>query len=245
MSDTASPSSSGRAGFWRRAIAFVIDVCLIGLLISVIGVISFRLTDGRTRLSSGLFDISICSKADPQKIGLPIPPNFNVTEADDCTKGFLGLQHDRVVTITEITESGSVVYKRSFSYALDSNGHPTDVLYIDFTWLILLPVYILLAEWRFARTIGKRLLGIRIRSLSGGPIGFVQALKRLIIRFLSWPFWALSYAAPVQASMSLFLFVSGLLCVSGLTVGVNFILATRHRLLPWDDRWALTEVVRG
>jgi len=244
MSGIASSPSSSRAGFWRRAVAFIIDACLIGLLISAIGVICFRLTDGRMRLSSGLFDITLCSKADPQNIGLPIPPHFNVTAAEDCTNRFLGLQHDRVATITEITGSGSVIYKRSISYPLDLNGRPAEPLYLDFLWLILLPAYILLAEWRYARTVGKRLMDVRIRSLNAAPIDFVQALKRLVIRFLPWPFWALAYVAPVSENMTLFVSVTALLAITGLPVVLNFILATRRRVLPWDDAWAATEVVR-
>lgn len=234
--------------------AFVIDICLIGMLISLIGIASFRLTDGRIRLSSGLLDFSTCSKADPKQIGLPIPPHFNVTETEDCTANFLGFEHDRTVTITEVTESdtviqknsfsGSVYYKRSFSYPLDPSGHLTEPFYLDRLWLILLPAYILLAEWLFARTLGKRLMGLRIRSLNGGPIDFIQALKRLIIRFLPWPFWILAYIPAVGKSTTLLLSVDALLVIAAAAVIVNLFLATRRRVLPWDDAWAATEVVR-
>jgi uncharacterized RDD family membrane protein YckC len=243
MSDPTSQPSSGRAGFWRRALAFTIDLCLIGLLISVTGVFSFRLTDGRVRLSSAVFDISICSKADPQQIGLQIPQHFNVSTAQDCTKTFFGLEHDRIVTITEVTQSGSVTYKRSITYPLDLNGRPTEALYLDFLWLILAPAYFLFAEWHYARTIGKGLMRVRIRSLNGGPIDFGQALKRAVIRFLPWPFWALAYVFPISQNLTLFISVAALMSITGLAVALNFLLATRRRLLPWDDAWAATEVV--
>jgi uncharacterized RDD family membrane protein YckC len=241
MSDSASSPSPSRAGFWRRFSALFIDICLIALVIGLIGLVLFEPTEGRIRVQSMLIDIGVCSKVDPNQVVLPTPAPFPVTNACQCTKRFFGLVHDRTLTISEVTRSGSVTYTRSLTFPVDADGRVTQAFYVDFLWLILFPAYLLLLEWRFGRTLGKHLVHIRVRSLDTGPVAFVQAAKRTAIRFLPSPLWLLLFAVPwsFNAYILLCLIIAGV----GLVIAVNFALKTRRRELPWDDRWAATEVV--
>jgi uncharacterized RDD family membrane protein YckC len=241
MSVSESSPSPSRAGFWRRFFAILIDICLFSVVIGLIGLLLFQPTEGRIRVQNMLIDFRVCSKVDPSQVELPTPPPFRITNAVQCTKSFFGLVHDRTLTVSEVTPSGSVTYTRALTYPVDADGHVTQVLYVDLLELIIFPAYLLLLEWRFGRTLGKHFVHIRVRSLNGGPVTFVQAVKRTLIRFLFLPPWLLLFA---WWSFNAYIGVGLLMAGIGLAIVINWSLKTGRRELPWDDRWAATEVVR-
>src|SRR5262249_49519526 len=68
--------------------------------------------------------------------------------------------------------------------AIDANDHAVDVFYLDSIELLLLAALLLLAEWRFGATPGKRLCHVRVQSLGGRALTVVQAAQRPLGRFL-------------------------------------------------------------
>jgi uncharacterized RDD family membrane protein YckC len=253
MADAETPQPTMRAGFWRRALAILIDLALIALVVTIAGVLLFGPTDGRVRIGGALIDVTRCSNVDPQRIVLANPPPFHITNARRCTKSFFGLVHDRTLQVEEVTQSGTITYKRAMTYPVDVDGRVVQAFYIDNLIFVLFVGYVLWLEWRFGQTLGKRIMHIRVQSLGGGPIDFAQAVKRSMIRFLPWLLLLLFFILLSMFGANFFFaFVSSaavwilglVVVVTGLIYVVNFVQTTRRRALPWHDRWAATEVVR-
>lgn len=111
----------------------------------------------------------------------------------------------------------------------------------------LLPaLYLLLLEWRFGVTLGKRAFAIRVQAPGGGPISFKQALKRVAIRLIpliSLVAIALMLMPPAPLWSGYFLAI-GLVGVAAIIVSlVNLFITADRGNRPWHDRWAGTEVV--
>jgi uncharacterized RDD family membrane protein YckC len=253
MADAESPQPTMRAGFWRRALAILIDLALIAFVATIAGVLLFGPTDGRVRIGGALIDVTRCSSVDPQQLVLANPPPFHITDARRCTKSFFGLVHDRTLQVEEVTRSGTITYRRGVTYPVDVDGRVVQVFYIDNLIFVLFVGYVLWLEWRFGQTLGKRIMRIRVQSLGGGPIDFAQALKRSAIRFLPWLLLLLLFVLPSMFGVNFFLAVASsamiwilwlVVVVTALVYVVNFVQTTRRRALPWHDRWAATEVVR-
>jgi uncharacterized RDD family membrane protein YckC len=254
MADAGSPQTTERAGFWRRALAILIDLALIAFISTITGVLLFGPTDGRIRVGSALIDFTRCSRVDPQQLTLPDPPPFHITNADRCTKAFFGIVHDRILRVAEITHSGATTYTRWMTYPVDADGHVTKAFYTDYLTLIVLVAYVLLLEWRYGWTLGKRVMHIRVQSLGGGPITFIQAVIRSAVRFLPWPLFALPFILPLFTSYEAFFAFAAsttakmlilVTFIAALVFIANYVAATCRRKLPCDDRLAGTEVVRN
>jgi uncharacterized RDD family membrane protein YckC len=252
MADVETRQTASRAGFWRRILAILIDVALCALVVTVAGVFLFGLTDGRIRVGTALIDVNRCIQVDPQRIEVPLPPQFQVTSALQCTKSFFGIVHDRTLRVAQVTRSGSTTYTRAITYPVDADGRPTRAFYIDYLTWILLVAYVLLLEWRCGQTLGKRVMRIRVKSLRGGPITLAQAIKRSVIRFLPWPLFWLPFMLPLMfGENSFFAFATSdeamvlilIMVIAMLIFLGNFAQRTRRHELPWHDRWAATEVV--
>jgi uncharacterized RDD family membrane protein YckC len=246
VSDAAAPLTP-RAGFWRRAAAQIIDALLFAVVLGLAGILLFAPTDGRIRVSNMPFNAEICSAIDPQGVQLPVLPPFRVTHASRCTKTWLGHLHDRTLTVAQVTRSGALTTTRALTYAVDAEWRPMQAFYLDYLWFVLAPVYFLVLEWRFGRTLGKDLMDIRVRSLGAGPITFVQSAKRLFVRFLPVVFMLLLFL-PIGSSFDSIEYVVAIGIIvlgSAIAIVVNFAWTVRRRNLPWHDRWAATEVVRG
>jgi uncharacterized RDD family membrane protein YckC len=253
MADAESPQPTMRAGFWRRTLAILIDLALIALVVTVAGVLLFGPTDGRVRIGGALVDVARCSSVDP-RIVLANPPPFHITNARRCTKSFLGLVHDRTLQVAEVTRSGAITYRRAMTYPVDADGRVVQAFYLDNLIFVLFVGYVLWLEWRFGQTLGKRIMHIQVQSLGGGPINFVQAVKRSVIRFLPWLLFLLFFILLSMFGTNFFFaFASSamiwilwlVVVVTALIYVVNFVQTTRCRALPWHDRWAATEVVRN
>lgn len=64
------------------------------------------------------------------------------------------------------------------------SGTPAVVL------LLATAAYWIVPEWLAGVTVGKLLCGLRVRSLGGSPISFVQSIKRNVLRLLDFfPFY--------------------------------------------------------
>jgi uncharacterized RDD family membrane protein YckC len=240
-----------RARFWRRLFAFIIDGLLISLVLGLVGLLLFAPTNGRVRVSTLPIFKNDCSVPTSDFAELHIPPDFHITNAARCTKSLLGHVFDRTLTVAEVTRSGSVTYTRSFTAAIDIDGHPIAAFYLDYMFVIILAAYLVVFEWRRGATVGQDLLGMHVQSLGGGPLTFTQAAKRLIMRYVPFaPFIVANYLAMMVDTARLFellVYFSGAGAISVLLSIVfllNFIFSVRRGQLPWHDRWATSEVVR-
>jgi uncharacterized RDD family membrane protein YckC len=242
-----------RAGLWPRAIALVIDGCLITVVLGSLGLVLFVPTGGRIRVADTLVGSRTCTTPNLQilqDLNIPLPQNFRVTDIARCTKTLLGYVHDRVLVVAEITHSGATTTTRELTIPLDTEGLPTRAFYLDSLWFLVFAAYVLLLEWRTGRTLGKDLMDIRVQSLAGGPPTLVQAVKRFLVRFFPTILLgslSLMSIAGVTATTApaLFWFVGLVSLLSFMAVVANFIVEVRRRALPWHDRFAGTEVALG
>jgi uncharacterized RDD family membrane protein YckC len=243
-----------RAGLWPRAIALLIDGCLITVVLGFLGLVLFVPTGGRIRVADTLVGSRACTTPNVQilqELNIPLPQNFQVTDIVRCTKTLLGYVHDRVLIVAEITRSGATTTIRELTFPLDTEGLPTRPFYLDSLWFLVFAAYVLLLEWRTGRTLGKDLMDIRVQSLAGGPPTLGQAVKRFLVRFCP-AIWLGSLflmpmtgftATTVPVPFWLVWLVSLLSCLA-IILG-NFVIEVRRGALPWHDRLASTEVVVG
>jgi uncharacterized RDD family membrane protein YckC len=111
------------------------------------------------------------------------------------------------------------------------------------TYYFVLPLYLLVLEWRFGSTAGKRLLGIAVRSAGGGSLSFAQALKRVALRSVPLTLSIVTLFLPPEHNVVITELV--VLAAAAVLI-VNVFVATGRGTLAWHDRWAGTEViVRG
>jgi len=241
-----------RAGFWRRAGAFVIDGLVVGLLLTLIGLALFEPTDERVRVAPIVGGNTTCTNVNPEQVKLPLPAGFKLTSAQHCITTFLGRPVDRNLVLTEFTKedrgSYELTYTRSLSYAVNGHRQTTDAIKLDNFWIFLLAAYLLLAEWRLGTTLGKKLLGLRVRSVGGGPLTLGQTAKRLLIQFIPFSMIMLTLFGNEMSALLLehtvvFIALAVAWIVLCVVFLVNFIRAVRAGDLPWHDRWAQTEVV--
>jgi uncharacterized RDD family membrane protein YckC len=253
MVDSATASGSWvRGGFWRRVLAFVIDVMLVSAVIALVGVPFYGPTDGAIRVSNTVIHTTNCTAVAPDRIDVQLPADFKATAAAICVRTFFGQEHDRLLVVREVSRSGSVTYTREITMPVDAKGRVVRVFYLDYLTLIVLAAYLLIAEWRFGTTAGKTTVSLRVRSLDGTPITLSQAAIRTFVRLLPFApivvvMWLAAVRDPAQGAAFL---LSNLLITSLVSLALmlilllNFILTVRRRDLPWHDRWAGTEVVR-
>jgi uncharacterized RDD family membrane protein YckC len=244
---------SRRAGFQHRALAFILDWILVSVLVSAIGVVLGIMTDGKVRVGDTMLSSSTCTSGEAIPPGLDLPADFKATEITRCTSYLFGMAHDWTLKLAETTRIGPrSTFTRSGTVALDRAGHVTDAFYLDNLTVFVVFAYLLILEWRFGTTAAKRMLGIRVRSLGGDPMSFVQAGRRALMRMIPFlavieaPFYEMSVGSvkpfpewPV--TVNLVAVATWLLIFAAFAV--NFAAATRRRALPWHDRWARTEAV--
>jgi uncharacterized RDD family membrane protein YckC len=275
MESSVEPSLRAPAG--RRFVAIILDLILISATIAVIGVCLALATDGKVRVSNALVNATNCTSGGPEPLDLQLPADFHVTNVVRCTRSFLGVPYDWSLTVGEVTgpepsttlkrywsrsiNLGKVTrpgptFERSITVPLDPEGHITNAFYLDSLTGFVLAAYLLLLEWRFGATVGKRLFGLRVRSLEGGPISFAQASKRIGMRMV--PFLLemgavvyemavgpiAAFDRPLTDYMDVpYIELAGADKLLMIAFLVNFIRAIHRNALPWHDRWAGTEVV--
>ena len=190
----SGPQSPGpRAGFWRRAIAALIDGLIVAVPIQILVVPLFLLTNGAVQFHGG---VTYKNCANPVQIselpsGLTPPPPENSNFAFICRTYFFGLPTAQSLTVERRTKEGNVTRTVWRAYPLGVDGKPRSAWSLDGWALILLFAYLIFLENRFGRTIGKRLLGIRVVDLlhperTGVPLGKVIVRHALIWAGLSF-----------------------------------------------------------
>ncbi|HEV7308713.1 RDD family protein [Ensifer sp.] len=149
-----------RAGFWRRAVAFLIDALIIALPMQVLVIVLFALTDGSVQSRFGIYG-TVCNELP----SLPIvptmapPPDYN--SIVDCRVTLAGFDMARTLTVSRVTLEGGVTTRISHVYYLGADGKQRDVWSIDLLAYLVFFAYLVVLESRHGATLGKRLLSIR------------------------------------------------------------------------------------
>jgi uncharacterized RDD family membrane protein YckC len=212
-----------RAGFWRRASALLLDGLIIGTVMAVplqiIVSVLYQSTNGRIQSNSGAV-YTLCS---PVSIpgGLNPEPMKNATGVTECRAYFLAWETARTLTVFREVGSANVqktewigpfqFWKTTSSgvlqsYTLGPDGHQVAAVSYDWIVWILGLAYLVIAEWWFGQTLGKRALGLVVRATplsTTNGIPLHRALIRQLAPYLGllplW-FWPLHIAAALFAA---------------------------------------------
>ncbi len=182
-------SSRPRAGFWRRVLALLADMAIVLIPLQLIVAILFSATNGAVQGAFG-FATSACYVVEQIPDGLEPPPPEGFNQIVDCRSwvSILGLETARTLTVSRVTQEGTQTSAISLSYSLDAHGKPIKDA-VDAGWLaeVALLAYLVLLEFRWGRTLGKRLTAIRtVDTASPDRIGlpFGKAFLRQVAMWI-------------------------------------------------------------
>ena len=166
-----------RAGFWRRILAFLVDMAVILVPLQIVVAVLFAQTNGRIQGNFG-FTLNSCTALSQLPEGLQTQI-ANPTHATDCTKSFFGFPTARLLMVSRSTTEGAVTSTVSEGFWLDASGQLTDRAGYDVTWIAVLALvaFILAAEIQSGRSIGDRVTRIRVADMSRPAVQGLPVLK--------------------------------------------------------------------
>ena len=243
-----------RAGFWRRLWAMLIDWIVVILPFQVVAAILFAVTAGWVQMNSGFYQTCIPVSTIPEKLDPPPPHDSNFAQV--CQTKFFGATTGAVLIIGRITKEGNTTTNVHRGYMLDADGTPIDGTSIDNIVALATLVYLVGMIWNNGRTLGARIVKVRVIDVARPGTSGVP-LRKAIIRYLAMAIGAVP-------ALALFIFqrvtvgddadamftrsflqwfaVAGLL---GLIWLFALIVQIANRVDPTYDRLAGTAVVRG
>jgi len=238
------------AGFWRRAIAFAVDVALLATLLQGLGMVLFSATDGRIQLVDGLsFGIGDdCSPLSVIPEGVDIPADFHPNIQEDCTESLFGAPFARNASFEEKTArkkentAGAVTVTmqkwRSFSVPLDAQGRAVKPLDLGWLFIPLFAAYRIIGESRSGKTLGRWILGIQLVDANGSAASALQLFRRYIA--------FLAPAVPLAVLTNRWFpgaKLAGLACIVAFALWAAIAIVRRHP--PFYDKFANTRVIRA
>jgi RDD family len=167
-----------RGGFWRRALAMLIDLIAIAAVLQLAALALFPLSNGHVQFSGGPFYALNCQKLDQVPDGVRISAGFGADTIADCRQSLLGLPTARSLTVSRITRDGAVTRIATVRHMLDAQGKPTGGWPLD---IFILPLLIGLRFWldRIGGSPGRRICRI---GLSDGMNGHYPPPATLVNR---------------------------------------------------------------
>ena len=199
-----SNGEAARAGqelFWLRITAAAIDLVAAVALAQLAAVALYAASDGRLR-SSTLAKVAHCramSSVSAKLVqGVAAPPGAQPVAANMCTVSTLGLETARYVTVGLQAQDGEVVRTMAFSRPVDRQGEPVTPVILDWAYPLAFILAMSAAEWLAGATLGKRLVGLRVRAEGGGRLPAHRALGR---NLAIWGGLALVLVAPLAAAV--------------------------------------------
>ncbi|MBD9538955.1 RDD family protein [Ensifer sp. ENS04] len=177
---TPSPSL---AGFWRRALAFLLDYLIVSLPMQALVIVLFLATDGAVQGRFGLFN-TLCQPVSMLPASLTPPPPVGYNAAVDCRTTLAGFDTQRLLIVSKITTEGSTFTQISQPYYLGLDGRQRDAWSANWIALTVFVLYLLAMEYRWGATLGKMILGIRTANTRGTvEIPFRTVILRYLLMF--------------------------------------------------------------
>jgi uncharacterized RDD family membrane protein YckC len=172
-----------RAGFWRRLLSFVIDAIVVLVPFQILAAVLFALTGGMVQMNSGLSLIACeTGKEIPQFLDPPPPHDSNFIRV--CRTSLFGATTGAVLTVGRITREGSTTTTVQQTYALDKDGMPVKATSIDNIADLALLAYLIGMVWKTGRTLGARVVGVRVVDTDHPDLAGVL-LRKAIMRYLA------------------------------------------------------------
>lgn len=182
ISDGVAAVEFRRAGFWRRWAAAIIDWIIVSLPFQILAVVLFSMTSGMVQMDSGFFKYCEVVKNIPMPLDPPPPQDFNVGQV--CRISLFGATTGAILTVSRVTRQGATTTRVSQGYMLDSSGQPIHGTSIDGIAEAAFLAYLVLMIWKTGRTLGSRVLSIRVVDVSN-PGASEVSLRKVILRYLA------------------------------------------------------------
>ncbi|WP_082172929.1 RDD family protein [Methylobacterium platani] len=195
-----------RTGFWRRAVAFVIDGLIVCLALQCVAIIAFPLSNARVQASSGIERV-FCRKLTAPPPGIAMPIDFEANFATDCRWSILGFDTAHTITVGRFTRDGNTTKTVSITVLANDQGVPIRGLSLN---LLLGPLFVLFRCWSDGQrgSPGRRLCGMRLLVAVDGedisPPRAVLSLRYLVFVLPGIPIWLLDFYAGLYPSFALF-----------------------------------------
>jgi hypothetical protein len=259
MNIDASPpdlaTSLPRGGFWRRWLATVIDCMVVILPFQILAAVLFNLTAGMIQMDGGIY--SFCAPTPIEKIPQflnPAPPHDS-NFARVCRFSFFGMPNGATLTVGRTTREGTTTTTVTQGYMLDKDGTPINGTDIGGFVQLAILAYLVGMIWKLGRTLGDRVVGLRVidttqPGASGVPV------QKAVIRYLAMVigyvpvFAVLMYQYAVAGGNADAMFTGGFfrwfICAGAVGVlwGIVLTIQIAMKKDPIYDRLAGTAVVR-
>lgn len=175
-----------RAGFWRRIGSLLLDAVVVLLPLQVVVAVLFALTNGQMQGRFGL-NLGGCDQLSQLPPGLQTQVE-NPNGVQTCTWGFPGLPTSKLLVVSRSETEGALTSTVSESFWLDKDGQLADRAGYDVSWiaLLLLVVYMVVLEIRRGRTIGDRIMRIRVVDPARPEVVGLPAARSIGRRLAYW-----------------------------------------------------------
>jgi uncharacterized RDD family membrane protein YckC len=241
------------AGFWTRLLAQLIDLCAWIFVASLVALPLVYLAPATFGLANAFPQSEACTdlSAPPPYIRPPAELSPNLIR--HCSKSFFGFPFRREIVLVEerehgeVTSSWVVTTRRSVTYVVGPDLRPVDAFDLDsILWLAYL-AYVVTAQGLYGATLGKRLLGVRVVDRYGVRPGLrAAAIRNVVLNgpiLIGLVLYALIGWTSV-GSLTLVLWLAGVLAVCNLAIVVEVWLTARKAKPSLHDRIAGTRVVK-
>ena len=235
--------------FWRRLAAGAIDIAAGIVVASLAAVLLYAASDSKLR-SSTLTKTIACQPAHAISVtvlqGVAAPAGARPVAAKLCVISLAGFETARYLTIDLLAQDGEVTRSLAFSRPVDRKGEPLTPVILDWAYPLGFILIVSLAEALFGATLGKRLLGLRVQSPTGGRVSIGGALLRNLVIYGGA---ALVLVTPLAVAVTGLrlppLVYYGAVGVFGLLVLAPFAMLAESGPRALYDRWAGSLVERG
>jgi hypothetical protein len=242
-----------KAGFWRRAIGWFVDVIIIAAALQLLGMALYSPTDGHVQSGSSIVRVEWCVPLFKSPEGVEVPPDFHPNFAVDCTTSLLGAPFSRSATIGRVTMNGAVRTSVAVSFSLDAEGRYSRVFDLTLLFVPLFMVYRGFFENRGGRTLGRLIAGTKVVGFQAADAEAGWLLLRYltffapltpIVAYIAWiviepPFAPIAVLGPTG------FFVLGIAVTAPFVVFALWAaIAVVQRKDTFYDRFAETRVIR-
>jgi uncharacterized RDD family membrane protein YckC len=171
-----------RAGFWRRWAATLIDTIVVMFPFQILAVVLFAVTAGTIQMDRGFFSSCTLSKTVPQSLDPPPPHDSNFAQL--CHISFFGAPTGAILTVGRFTREGNTTTTVTQGYMLDKDDNPIHGTSVDGIVALAFLVYLVGMVWKTGRTLGARVVGVKVVDVTE-PDASEVPIHKAIIRYLA------------------------------------------------------------
>lgn len=193
--DAAAGSPPHDAGFWKRALAFLIDICIVTTIVSILFLLLAtaipsvgNMVTLNTPFGIGTVERTIESKSTESKdaSGNKVTETDKVIERAVLDRWTYRYQVEEKATEYE-SENFVTSARLSYIWQIDpATGEPIETTEVDHIVLVVLMLYWIIADAsRYQGSIGKRMLGLRVVDQYGVRLTLAAAAGRNLFKILS------------------------------------------------------------